>query len=543
MKVLTPAVLRTIVSFLVLGAFWSPGVEAAISVNTAILTTNEICEVTVSGMVPLGVGVSMRFTVDFGDGSPAVQSPTYAAVGPHTFVTTHRYARQGTYTIRAITQFFGGMVSPPSVIETQNVSVFATIPELPRGLVGEDYSFSLRGTSRADTTFRLVRGQLPPGLQLAADGTLSGIPTKKGRFPFTVRVSSARAGTINQDVMCLIDPGRLIIGTDPEQLNLTAGASTPQRIIFTVTQPTVAINETIRSSRGEFLVAGRVIGSLNTPLAINLNTVNPSGTETIKVPESVLLAAQQAGTSRIVYRRVFNSQNLQSGRSEIGVSLRTPAAGELRITKMRVYFEKNNRPLIVVQRNERDLSGAVEIHYNGSGTLKGYWQVDGRILQRVQQNIFYGKVLTLKTPVAPPLPTYSEGPHRLQFIITEPVRLHSPIDFPEAIYHVEAKQAEFIAPITITSPQEGAGIDATGIAITWSAAPQVSVYHVEFLEPNASEPFFTAYTRVATYQLQARVIQLRFTPGVSCRLRVKAFNDAGELVGQSEELKFSLGNG
>ena len=185
---------------------------------------------------------------------------------------------------------------------------------------------------------------------------------------------------------------------------------------------------------------------------------------------------------------------------------------------MRVFFEQNNRPIILVTRNFRDLTGVTEIHYNGSGTLKGLWQVDGRILERVQKNLYYGKVLTLKTPSAPPLPTYSEGAHRLQFIITEPVSAQRKIDFPEAIYHVEAKQAENILPITLNYPANGDGLRASGMDFTWKKAPQLGelsavTYRIEFFEQDSDVPFYTAYAKNESYVIPKQILRLKFTPG------------------------------
>jgi subtilisin family serine protease len=307
-----------------------------------------------------------------------------------------------------------------------------------------------------------------------------------------------------------------------------------------VVQPTVPLPETIRSTRGEFVLAGRVIGTYNAPLAVNLNTSRPSGSENVTVPQSVLQAAQNAGNNRIMYRRTFSAQNLRSGSGETRVNLRSAAAGELRITGMRVFFEQNNRPMILVERNERNLTGVAEIRYNGSGPFQGYWKVDERIIQRVQQNLFYGTVLTLKTPTAPPLPTYSEGAHRLQFIITEPAAAAQRIDFPEAIYHVEAKKAAIVVPITVTTPEDRAVVGSSGALFSWQDAGRIETYQLDFYREEESEPFFSAYTKSGEYQLTDRVIELKFAQATAYRWQVRGFNGAGELAAESRMLSFTL---
>jgi hypothetical protein len=62
---------------------------------------------------------------------------------------------------------------------------------LPNGTVGTPYDVALSasGGLGAPYEFSLVSGDnLPPGLSLASDGTISGTPTTPGTFPFTVSV-------------------------------------------------------------------------------------------------------------------------------------------------------------------------------------------------------------------------------------------------------------------------------------------------------------------------------------------------------------------
>ena len=64
--------------------------------------------------------------------------------------------------------------------------------QLPDGQVGDAYSAAITATGGlgAPYTFTLdgSSGPLPPGLSLAADGTITGTPTQAGTFPFTVSV-------------------------------------------------------------------------------------------------------------------------------------------------------------------------------------------------------------------------------------------------------------------------------------------------------------------------------------------------------------------
>jgi hypothetical protein len=401
-------------------------------------------------------------------------------------------------------------------------------------MVGQEYEYDLAATPSAKLSrYRRIRGELPPGLELEKYGRISGIPARKGKYISTVQVVT-RGGTKSQQTLVIyVDHGQLIVRVNPPEIEVGRGTGTQQKVTFTVISPAVPLNETIRSTRGEFLAGGRVLGYNNSPLSISLNTSQSAASETVKIPGSILSFSKNSGSSTVMYRRIFTSSNFRSGAGTTRVNLRSVAGGQLRITKMRVFFEQNNRPLILVTRNSRNLKGVVEIHYSGSGTFKGYWKVDRRIIQRIQKNVYYGKVLTLKTPNAPRLPTYSEGAHRVQFIITEPESAFQKINFPEAIYHVEAKKAEIVVPLEIFSPTHNAQLKLSTQGFSWTDTPTVTTYLIEFFENDEEEPFFTAYTKKGEYILPEKIISMKFSSGKKYSFRVRGFNESGELTGES----------
>lgn len=60
---------------------------------------------------------------------------------------------------------------------------------VPKGFLHRAYTFRFQAQGGATPlTWDLAGGFLPKGLELSADGTLSGTPTAKGEFSFTVRV-------------------------------------------------------------------------------------------------------------------------------------------------------------------------------------------------------------------------------------------------------------------------------------------------------------------------------------------------------------------
>ncbi len=81
------------------------------------------------------------------------------------------------------------LAGAPDSIRIQNTDITLAPTNLPNGAVGEPYAQAITAQSGlAPFTFTVSTGALPPGLALATDGTLSGMPTTTGGFAFTVSV-------------------------------------------------------------------------------------------------------------------------------------------------------------------------------------------------------------------------------------------------------------------------------------------------------------------------------------------------------------------
>jgi formylglycine-generating enzyme required for sulfatase activity len=77
------------------------------------------------------------------------------------------------------------------------IAVAITTTSLPNGVVGTEYSQTLTATSGTPVTWNIESGALPTGLDLAADGAITGTPTAAGRFNFTVKATNA-AGSVTK---------------------------------------------------------------------------------------------------------------------------------------------------------------------------------------------------------------------------------------------------------------------------------------------------------------------------------------------------------
>ena len=86
--------------------------------------------------------------------------------------------------------------------------------ELPRGVIGEEYSYSFQTTGQAPgPQFEVTAGHLPGGLQLSGEGDLTGTPTTAGDFEFTVTASNGLTGGISQEASLEV-VGAPVVGAD-----------------------------------------------------------------------------------------------------------------------------------------------------------------------------------------------------------------------------------------------------------------------------------------------------------------------------------------
>jgi hypothetical protein len=144
----------------------------------------------------------------------------------------------GTVVVGATYQKFGDNTSQgavyifaPSIINP--ITVEPTHPILQEGKVGVAYQHLFTASGGTPPfTFELIAGALPPGLNLAANGNLSGTPMTPGTFDFTVRATDAD-GAGERAYTLAIKPPVTVIPTQPV---LPEGAvEQPYNLTFTAT--------------------------------------------------------------------------------------------------------------------------------------------------------------------------------------------------------------------------------------------------------------------------------------------------------------------
>lgn len=293
------------------------------------------------------------------------------------------------------------------------------------------------------------------------------------------------------------------------------------------------------SSFGQFISGATPLGRVNTALSTPLTSGSGTVTETIIIPLRVVKMAQELNIHRFQFIRSFTYTCAATPpppeTATIQVVLTGEATAPFSINRLQIYFE-NHRAEITVKKDQPGLKAFVDIRFVGSGLLQGFWEVDGRILSRVNQNLVYGRQVTLESPDIPALPTIDTGTHIVRFMITNPTLTVTP---PEAIYFVTAE--EFARkPIRLISPKDKSEEDYLPVTFKWEGRDQPTTYLTEFLEEVGQKPIFSAYTKRTSYVLPLSVLKSVFSPAKTYFWRVKGFDEDNKIVGESPEFRFTF---
>ncbi len=140
----------------------------------------------------------------------------------------------GQYTFNMRVTDTTGAAAEKTFVITVNPGITILTPSpLPNGSYGIVYFQTLVASgSVAPYTWTVSAGNLPPGVTLATNGTLSGTPTAGGAYTFTAKVTDAVNTSATQNYQLTVNAGVIITTTSPlpdanvgSNYSLTFGAS------------------------------------------------------------------------------------------------------------------------------------------------------------------------------------------------------------------------------------------------------------------------------------------------------------------------------
>lgn len=210
---------------------------------------------------------------------------------------------------------------------------------------------------------------------------------------------------------------------------------------------------------------------------------------------------------------------------------------QVTLDRLQLFFD-NRLPKITVARNKTNLRAHASIRYSGSGLFQATWEVDGRIIERIDRHLLDGGTLQLSTPEYVQLPTFISGPHTVRLVVTAPSI--SPAALPKAVYFVTeqgvvSSKLELIAPAnnSVTSAAEN-------LDFRWFSIPQSPKYLLKIFDNNTAESVFSAYANQQKYTFKKPLIENFLREDKRYRWQVSALDSGGKIISSSEKNTFRV---
>jgi hypothetical protein len=209
------------------------------------------------------------------------------------------------------------------------------------------------------------------------------------------------------------------------------------------------LNQTLTIEYGDTIYSGGPIPYLSWTVTIPLKR----GRNAITVTATDDSPASGSDTITVYYYSEVSpsAQPFSLTRMELNFALKKTKQHGIR------HLVKSSGGRVTVPRNTTGLKVLADITYNGTGTLRAQWKVDGQILGFVTKQLYSGiRKVTLESPDVPRLPTYDTGRHSVELEILRP----SPeFNEPVVYYYVtEQRYAEQLAPLKLISPSVNASV-------------------------------------------------------------------------------------
>ncbi|HLJ47001.1 MAG TPA: putative Ig domain-containing protein [Bryobacteraceae bacterium] len=318
--------------------------------------------------------------------------PPGLSINPQTGLVGGTPTTAGTFPFTiGVHDSVGGSATTSSLSIVVAAPLTITTTSLPAGTVNVAYpSTTLTATGGTQPyNWTVTQGSLPPGLNLASSGAITGTPTTAGTFPFTVTVTDSKQASTQAPLQIVVNPAPLTVtpatlpagtvntvypttnlgatgGTTPYSWTLTGGALPPGLNLSPggsitgtpTTAGTFSFTATVTDSR-QVMASGPFQIAVNpAPLTVTTTTL-PAGTVNTPYPSTTLTAS--GGTTPYTWTIVNGSLppglTLSSGGTITGTPT-TPGSSQFNVmvTDSRqataqafLQITVNPQPLVVTQ--------------------------------------------------------------------------------------------------------------------------------------------------------------------------------------------------
>ncbi len=293
------------------------------------------------------------------------------------------------------------------------------------------------------------------------------------------------------------------ITVNTNKKNLTISAPNTVTITWRVSVASAAAS--VQSAVSAYAAGNITLSSPNSFINGISNGANPATftfTETLNIPQAVVLQAQQMGFSSIQYRRTFTDSNqgsavaittfsLVGASSSSGGSSITGAfgasGGSLNINRNSLQF--GDQSLIKVAQKGDSIIANAELNYTGSGLIRAVWEIARpestrgtpvfATLKRISQFLSSSNVntFTLKN-----LPTDAAGFYLVRFRIISPIT-NTPQPTLQYVIQKKNNSNKTIVPGALKplSPAEFSSLDES-TAFSWQPVSGAKAYRLEFYQ-------------------------------------------------------------
>jgi large repetitive protein len=262
-------------------------VPFTVTANKAITISNPVPPLTLTGgPQPIGeVGIPYTTSlVAAGGVTPYAWSIVSGSLPAGLSISPTSGVISGTPTTQGISTFTVQVQDSTTATASAQVSITVVSPlslaggPQPDGIVGVAYSTSLVASGGSTPySWSITAGSLPPGLGIsAATGLISGTPTAKGTFAFTVQVKDSLGATATAAVSITVNSPLSLTNVLP---NGTVG---------------VAYSAPITAAGGATPYVCTITGSL--PAGLSLSSCVVSGTPTVAGSATVTVKVTDAGS-------------------------------------------------------------------------------------------------------------------------------------------------------------------------------------------------------------------------------------------------------
>ena len=339
----------------------------------------------------------------------------------------------------------------------------------------------------------------------------------------------------------------LTVTATPPSINVSSGTNNPVQLFYRAFQAD-AMPFSATSIEGRFYTADEfLLGTVNSTVSIQVVGSQGSATESVIVPAAIIRAAMDRNQNRIYYSRSFGSMDWGSAGSSIQLQIVPASAGQFSIRQVQLEFNQPagniSRPAsggrITVYRNTRGLTASAVVSYNGTGTLRGLWRVDGQVLEHVTRQLTAGlQEVVITSRVTPAFPTYATGLHRVEFEIIAP---EPQFNMPVLFYYVsDDPPGPPLGSLQLIAPLERQHIRISVEHLpefSWQPARPGVVYHFQIyglesiaaledvsgIDFSGSKPLVAALTRETSYRISVFDFD-RIIAGIPYVWQVKAYD-------------------